>query len=312
MNLQQLEYIIAVDQFKNFSRAADYCHITQATLSAMVKKLEEELEIVIFNRSSNPISTTDSGALIIEEAKKVVLHSQLLIDKAKSIHGKVAGKVKIGIIPTIAGSLLPKIISKLVHSFPDLEIEIQELTTQNIIKLLQNGQIDAGILATPLNVAELEENILYYETLMVYGNFEEDKQYIMPEEIKDNKIWLLEEGHCLRDQFIKFCHLKKFNNLPKNLKFEAGSFETLLSMVDDFGGLTLIPEMYYQTLSEEKKNRVRNFISPVPVREVSLVYYPPFAKNRIIASLSSKIKEIVAPGLLSKNYKNSDLVIAKI
>ena len=312
MNLQQLEYIIAVDQFKNFSRAADYCHITQATLSAMVKKLEEELEIVIFNRSTNPISTTDSGSLIIEEAKKVVLHSQLLLDKAKSIQGKVSGKVKIGIIPTIAGSLLPKIISKLVFSFPDLEIEIQELTTQNIIKQLQNGQLDAGILATPLNVAELEENILYYETLMVYGNFEEDKQYIMPEEIKENKIWLLEEGHCLRDQFVKLCHLKKFNDFPSNLKFEAGSFETLLSMVDEFEGMTLIPELYYQTLSEEKKKKVRNFKRPFPVREVSLVYYPPFAKNRIIESLSAKIREIVVPELLSKNYKNSDLVIAKI
>jgi LysR family hydrogen peroxide-inducible transcriptional activator len=312
MNLQQLEYIIAVDQFKNFSRAAEYCHVTQATLSAMVKKLEEELEIIIFDRKGNPIVTTDSGHIILDEARKVLLHSQLMRDKAKAIQGKIGGRVKLGIIPTIAGSLLPKIIRHLLLAHPDLKIEIMELTTHNIIKQLKEGQLDAGILATPLNIEEIEENILYYEALMVYGNFSEEKQFLMPEEIRENKIWLLEEGHCLREQFINLCHLKKKDNLPKNLKFEAGSFETLLSMVDEFDGLTLIPELYYQTLSDEKKQKVRQFKAPIPVREVSLVYFRPFAKQRIIKTLTEEISKIVSADLISNGYKKSELVIARI
>jgi LysR family hydrogen peroxide-inducible transcriptional activator len=312
MNFNQLEYIIAVDRYKNFSRAADACHITQATLSAMVKKLEEELDINIFDRKTNPISTTDAGQIIIDAAKKVLIQVQLLSDKAKNIKGKIAGRIRIGIIPTIAGSLLPKIIMPIMEKYPDLELEIHEITTQNIVKQLTTGQIDIGILATPLNIEELEENILYYEALMVYGNFEEDKQYIMPEEIREHKIWLLEEGNCLRDQFIKLCHLKKNNQLPHNLKFEASSFESLLCMVDNFSGLTLIPELYYQTLSEEKKKKVRNFKSPVPVREVSLVFYPPYAKHKIIEVLTAEIKGIVNKNLISNNYKKTELVIAKM
>ena len=312
MNLQQLEYILAVEQFKNFSRAAEHCNVTQATLSAMVKKLEEELELTIFDRKATPILATDSGLIILEEAKKVLLHAQLLRDKAFSINGKIAGKLKIGIIPTIAGTLLPKITRLILDKHPELEIEIQEITTQNIIKQLRDGHIDAGILATPLNIDDIEENILYYEALMVYGNFDEEKQYLMPEEIRENKIWLLEEGHCLRVQFINLCHLKKKEKLPKNLKFEAGSFETLLSMVDEFNGLTLIPELYYQTLSEEKKKKVRNFKSPIPVREVSMVYYRPFAKLRIINTLSKEISALIAQNLISGQFKKSELAIAKI
>jgi LysR family transcriptional regulator, hydrogen peroxide-inducible genes activator len=312
MNLQQLEYIVAVEQFKNFSRAAEYCHVTQATLSAMVKKLEEELELTIFDRKANPIIPTDSGKIILEEAKKILLHSQLMRDKAKSIQGKIAGKLKLGIIPTIAGSLLPKIIRLITTNHPELKLEIHEITTQNIIKQLKDGQIDAGILATPLDEDAIEENILYYEALMVYGNFDAAKQYLMPEEIRENKIWMLEEGHCLREQFINICNLKKKENQPKNLKFEAGSFETLLAMVDEFDGLTLIPELYYQTLSEEKKKKVRNFIAPIPVREVSMVFYRPFAKLRIINTISEEISALISKDLISGSYKKSELAIAKI
>jgi LysR family hydrogen peroxide-inducible transcriptional activator len=312
MNLHQLEYILAVEQFKNFSRAADYCNVTQATLSAMVKKLEDELELTIFDRKASPIIATDSGLIILEEAKKVLLHAQLLRDKANAIQGKIAGNLKIGIIPTIAGSLLPRITRLILDNHPELSIEIHEITTQNIIRQLKEGHIDAGILATPLNIEDIEENILYYETLMVYGNLEEEKQYLMPEEIRENKIWLLEEGHCLREQFINLCHLKKKGKLPKNLKFEAGSFETLLPMVDEFNGLTLIPELYYQSLSEEKKKKVRNFKAPIPVREVSMVYYRPFAKLRIINTLSKEISELISKDLISGHYKKSDLAIAKI
>lgn len=312
MNFQQLEYIIAVHQLKSFTRAAEYCNITQATLSAMIKKLEEELDIAIFDRKASPITTTDSGKELIEEAKKVLYHANALKDLSKSIKNKVEGKVKIGIIPTVACALLPKILRVLLSKYPHLALEIVEITSQNMVKQLRDGNLDMGILATPLNLEDIEENILYYETLMIYGNLEEDKKYILPEELKEYTIWLLEQGHCLRNQVMQICHLKKKTNLPKNLKLEASSFETLLNLVDDFGGLTLIPELYYQTLPAERKEKVAQFQSPIPVREISLVYFQPFAKQRIIEALTADIKTIVNENLISNSYKKSELSIVKI
>ena len=312
MNIHQLEYIIAVDRFKSFTKAAEHCHVTQATLSAMVKKLEEELDVVLFDRKQNPILTTDIGLDIIKESQLITSHSNLLKEKAKKGNTIIEGKIKIGIIPTIANSLLPKVIKKLITAYPKLHLEIIEITTNNIIKQLKEGSIDVGIMATPSNNEEIEEDILYYETLLVYGEISKKKKYLIPEEIKDHKIWLLEEGHCLREQFINLCSLKKKDLFPNNFSFEANSFDTLLNMVDEFGGLTLIPELYYQTLPANKKKKVSFFNSPVPVREVSMVYYRPYAKKRIISAVADVIKDVITKTLISNNYKNKELTIVDI
>jgi len=312
MNLQQLEYIIAISELKNFSRAAEYCKVTQATLSAMVKKLEEELEIIIFDRKTNPIVVTDLGKEVIIQAKKVLLEAKELKNISHFNKNKVEGDISIGIIPTIANALLPKVIKKILNKYTNLSIHISELTTKHIIKQLKEGRIDIGILATPLEIEGIEENILYYESLMVYGSMEQDKKYLLPEELKDHKIWMLEEGHCLREQTIQLCSLEKKKAIPENFTFEANSFETLLNMVDDFGGLTLIPELYYQTLPTEKKNKVRFFESPFPVREVSLIYFRPFAKHRIIKALTEEIQEIIVPQLISSSCPKHELTIVKI
>jgi len=312
MNLQQLEYIVAVDQFKNFSKAAEYCYITQATLSTMIKKLEEELNIVIFDRKSNPIITTDEGQIIVDQAVKVLQETYRLKELAQKELEHFTGTIKIGIIPTIANSLLPVVLLPILEKFPDLHIEMSEVTTDNIIRKLKEGTIDMGILATPLDIDDYEEEILYYETLMVYGKFDEDTHFVIPDEIKNHRVWLLEEGNCLRNQFINLCSLKKSQNMPSNLEFDAHSFETLLNMVDQLGGLTLIPELYFQSLTEERKKKVRNFSAPVPVREVSIVYYRPFAKRKVIEALAKEIKALIQPILMAKEFKNSELEIVKI
>lgn len=309
MNFQQLEYIVAIDQFKSFSKAAEHCNVTQATLSAMVKKLEEELNVILFDRKAYPIITTDMGLEIILQAKKVLYESSELKNLVQVAKKTVAGHVKIGIIPTVANALLPKILKPTLEKYPQLYVHIVELTTQNLIKQLKEGNIDIGILATPLQIEEIEENILYYETLMVYGSFESEKKYLLPEELKDHKIWMLEEGHCLREQFIQLCSLKEKKLSPHNFHFEANSFETLLNLVDEFGGLTLIPELYYQTLQPSQKQKVCLFKSPIPVREISLVYFRPFAKNRIIEALTNDIKNIVNQKLISNNYSKNELII---
>lgn len=312
MNFQQLEYIIAVDQLKSFSQAAEYCNITQATLSMMIKKLEEELNTVIFDRKTQPIITTDKGFEIILQAKKVLLEKNELHNKAVDELHNIKGKIKLAVIPTIANSLLPKILKPILEKYPDLELSIQELTTENIIQHLKFGKIDMGILSTPLESDKIEEIVLYYEMLLVYGEKSGKKKYMMIEEIKKHKIWLLEEGNCLREQMLKLCTLKEKENGFENLKLEANSFETLLNLIDELGGLTLIPELYYNTLSDKRKAKVSFFHERIPVREVSIVYFRPFAKLRIIKALSVEIQNLITPNLLSNEYKKHKLEIARM
>jgi LysR family hydrogen peroxide-inducible transcriptional activator len=311
MNFQQLEYIVAVDRFKSFSKAADSCFITQATLSTMVKKLEEELGMIIFDRKTSPILTTECGKEIVEEAKKTLFHSKNIKQLAAILKGKIEGELKIGIIPTVAGNLLHRIIPTLLDKYPNLKLYITEITTANIVQQLKSGEIDVGIVSTPLAKDDLEEEVMYYEKLKVYGKQKTDKEYVLANEIGQEKVWLLEEGNCLRNQFINLCALnpKKIKN---NLIFEPNSFESLLSFVDNLEGLTLIPELYCKDLPEEKKLKLIDFKSPYPVREISLVYHRPYVKHRLISVLAEEIKTIIPPLLETSALKNNEMNITKI
>lgn len=312
MNIQQLEYIVALDQHKNFSKAAETCYVTQATLSTMVKKLEEELDLIIFDRKTNPIITTDCGKSIIEEAKKVLYHSHNLKLLSSNIKEKIEGELRIGIIPTVAGNLLHRILPLLLKKYPLLKLNIQEITTHNIIRQLKSGELDVGILSTPLNMSTLEEEILYYEKLMVYGQVKtSNTKYLSPKDMKNEKIWLLEQGNCLTDQIINVCALNS-KKLDLNLSFSPNSFDSLLNIVDKLKGLTLIPELYYTDLPKERKKNVRDFAAPYPVREISLVFYRPYAKLRLIEALKKEIKEHITPLLQTSRLKNTEMKIAKI
>ena len=292
MNIQQLEYILAVDQFKSFSKAADYCHVTQATLSAMVKKLEEQLDIVIFDRKASPISATENGREILGQALQVVAHANALLDSSKSINRKMEGKVKLGVIPTIANSLLLIILKPLLEKYPALIFEIQEQTTQQLMKSLLEGKLDLGILSTPISSSDLETELLYKEKLVLYGHVQ--KASIKKAELSQQRFFLLQDGHCLRDQIIQLCELKKNKYLPVNLRFEANTFETLLNLVDDFQGVTILPKLYAEQLSDKRRAAMIELEEGNLEREVSLCYYRPYAKWNIIKRLASDIKELVA------------------
>lgn len=311
MNLQQLEYIIALDQYQSFSKASEACFITQATLSTMVKRLEDELGVVLFDRKSNPIITTDCGKEMIEEAKKVIYHKNYFLELANQVKGKIEGEIRIGIIPTIANNLLHRILPKLLEKYPNLKVHILEITTQNVLDKLKRAEIDVGIVSTPLNQTEMEEEILYYEKLLVYGNIKNKRNYYTPKDIDIEKLWLLQQGNCITDQILDVCSLSQ-KMLFHNLNFQPNSFETLLNLVDEFNGLTLIPELYYIDLPELKKQKVADFIAPFPVREISLVYHRPYVKHRIIKTLSEEIKGIILPMLQTSKLKNKDMKIAKI
>ena len=292
MNLQQLEYIIAVDTHRHFVKAAEQVFVTQATLSMMIKKLEDELGVKIFDRSKVPVIPTDVGKEIIEQARKAIKETQKIDEIVQDLKGTVKGQMRIGIIPTLAPYLLPLFLSDFIKSFPSVKLQISELNTETIIKELEDQTLDAGILATPLNKSTLNERPLFYEQFVVYAssrNMVMKKKYLLPSDIDMTKLWLLEEGHCLRNQALNLCELKKQETGNANFMYEAGSIETLKKMVDINDGLTIIPELSLADLSEEQQDRIRYFKNPAPAREISIVTYRHYAKDRLIKALEQSI-----------------------
>ena len=288
MNIQQLQYIVAVDEHRHFQRAAEACFITPATLSMMIKKLEQELDLIIFDRSKYPITPTDLGIPIIEKAKTILYHVKDLEHTAKYASEEIAGEIRIAIIPTLAPYLSYLFLPNLMKKYPNLKIKLYEWNTQQITDALTHNRLDVGIAATPLHQKEIRETPLFYEKLLAYSAEETsslNKQYLAPEDINLNRLWLLEEDHCLRSQVINLCSLKKKNVKGLQLDFEAGSIETLLNIVGINEGITIIPELVFHTLSDERKQKVKEFTAPIPVREISLLTYHHYIKEKILDAL---------------------------
>lgn len=304
MNIQQLEYLIAVDKYKHFGKAAQSCFITQPTLSAMIQKFEDELNVKVFDRTTHPIRTTDIGAVIIEQAKTIVDSVYELKNKADSMNNIVGGSFTLGIIPTVSTYILPKEIFSFLNKNPKVDLSVKEMTTESIIKALKAGELDAGIISTPYAAAdEFYQDVLFNEELMIYSAEKHtDHKYIIPEDLSREKVWLLEEGNCLRKQFENICHLKENKLKPKNLDFLASNINTLVQIVDSVGGITILPELAAEQLSKEQKLKITKFRKPFPYREISLIYYRPTYKQRIVDELVNTIKETTTQQL---NYYKS-------
>ncbi|SDE70374.1 LysR substrate-binding domain-containing protein [Riemerella columbipharyngis] len=307
MNIQQLEYLIAVDKYKHFGKAAQACFITQPTLSAMIQKLEEELDVKIFDRSTHPIRTTDAGVQLIDHAQKIIDEVNNMKDKALSMNNSLAGKLSLGIIPTISPFILPTEIFGFLSQNKKIEMDVKEMNTDNVIKALKSSEIDAGIIATPYHHAdEFFSDALFNEELMLYSSvFSERKktdEFVLPDKIDVDKVWLLEEGNCLSTQFQNICKLKENHLTPKNLSFKASSISTLLQMVDTVGGLTLLPELAAKQLHESRQSKISRFQKPFPYREISLIYYKPTYKQKILDELVKYIRTHLRPLL---NYEKS-------
>ena len=308
MNFQQLEYIAAVDKHRHFLKAANACFVTQATLSMMIKKLEEELEIIIFDRSKQPVVPTESGKEIIAQARVILKETSLLKQLAVDTKMEVKGQIRIGIIPTLAPYLLPLFLYNLLKNHPQLKVKVSELNTNQITEQLSKDLLDVGILATPINVEGMKEYPLFYEKLIVFVSNEEKtlkKKFILPEDIDVNRLWLLEEGHCLRSQMMNLCELRKKNTNFGNLEYEAGSIESLLKIVEMNKGITIVPELAVINFSEKQKKQIREFKAPVPVREISLVTYRHFVKTKLLEVLAKEIKdgvEAFLPPIASERF----------
>lgn len=306
MNIQQLEYIVAVDNCRHFLKAAEKCFVTQATLSMMIKKLEEELGVKIFDRSHQPVIPTETGNKIIAQAKIIIQENNRMKEIVKEEQGQLSGELKIGIIPTLAPYLLPLFIQSFLKKYPSVRLKISELTTSNIIQKLEHRDLDVGLLSTPLNLNFLREETLFYEPLIVYTSSKDtllNKKFILAKDIDINRLCLLEEGHCLRLQAINLCDLRNKDKDIRQMEFETGSIETLKRIVEENNGITILPLLAYKEMSAEQKDRVRFFKKPVPVREIGLVTYRYFVKEKLIQKLKEEIVVNIPADMISSTEK---------
>jgi LysR family hydrogen peroxide-inducible transcriptional activator len=304
ITLTQLEYITAVDTYRHFGKAAEACFITQPTLSMQIKKLEEDLEIIIFDRSKQPLIPTDVGIKIIEQARVALKQADEINNIVKEHKNQVSGMLRIGIIPTLAPYLLPIFVGNYKKKYPNIFIKVVEATTENIITLLNKDLIDVGILVTPLKEEKIIEKPLFYEEMLIYANSGHKlhtQKEINVKDIATPEIWLLSDGHCFRDQVINLCSYLGTTDSQLPFHFEAGSLETLMNIIDKEGGITLIPELAKATMSQKRAYNVKNFTNVKPLREVSLVYSRHFAKHKLINLLWREIKESIPKELQDEN-----------
>lgn len=293
MNLQQLEYIIAVDTYRHFATAAERSFVTQPTLSMMIQKLEEELSLKIFDRSKQPVIPTKEGKEIITRAKTILAQVKELKGFATEQTKAISGEIKLAVIPTLAPYVLPYFLGKMTEQYPKLSLAIREANTTQIIEMLKTGQADIGLLSTPLNENQIAEYPLFYEELLAYTDIAKQNSRLVPADLDPSKLWLLEEGHCFRSQVLNYCELRKTAKTKPQLVYEAGSIQTLINVVDGQGGTTIVPQLAAKGLSSTQKKKLKKFSLPAPVREVSLVTHKHFARKSILNALKNTIIENV-------------------
>ena len=302
MTLQQLEYVLALEKTRHFVRAAELCGVTQPTLSAMIQKLEDELDCKIFDRSRNPIEPTEIGLQIIRQAQEIVIQSNQLKETVQAQKEKLSGSLNLAIIPTIAPYLLPQFISAFKRSYPTISLKVSEMHTSTIIEKLRLAEIDMAILSTPLENPKILEVPLYYEKFAAYISPNEliyERSELSANDMPLDQLWVLEEGHCLRNQVFNFC-----NDKPQHIAtYEAGSIDTLIKIVDVNGGYTVIPELHIDLLNEKQKLNLRNIVNPEATREISVVIRHDFVREGLLNAVAECIKQIIPAHMLDARLK---------
>lgn len=302
MTLQQLEYVLALDKTHHFVRAAELCGVTQPTLSAMVQKLEDELDCKIFDRSRNPLETTEIGRKIILQAQEIVIQANQLKETVQAEKELLSGTLHLAIIPTIAPYLLPQFIASFKKTYPQISLKVSEMHTGTIIEKLRVAEIDMAILSTPLDDSKILEVPLYYEKFAAYISPKEaiyERAELSANDMPLEQLWVLEEGHCLRNQVFNFCTEK----VQHTSTYEAGSIDTLVKIVDINGGYTVIPELHIELLIDKQKLNLRNIVNPEANREISVVIRHDFVREGMLNAVAECIKQIIPAHMLDARLK---------
>jgi LysR family hydrogen peroxide-inducible transcriptional activator len=291
LTITQFRYIIAVDNHRHFARAAEACFVTQPTLSMQIQKLEDELDLLIFDRSKQPIVPTPLGEKILEQARKVLHEASILEHMSKQIKGTFEGELRLAVIPTVAPSLLPRFLVEFNKAYPKIKLFVEEMKTADMIEALRKDRIDVGIAATPLEEKGIVENPLYHEPFVAfvpnYHPMAKDK-FLLASEINPEELLLLNEGHCFRNSVLSLCNSTNLNS--EGIHMESGHFDTLVKLADKGMGMTLLPYLTGIDLNDRYKGSVKPIAEPTPTRQVSLVYSRSQLKLEWIEALGETIK----------------------
>jgi len=304
-SLTQLEYIVAVEKMRHFGKAAESCHVTQPTLSMQIQKVEEEIGYPLFDRMSKPVAPTAKGQRFIQQARALLNEHHKLLDLSRAEGNEVSGDLRLGVIPTVAPYLVPLFLESFSQSFPKVQLTVDELKTSSILEGLRDGTLDAGLLATPIKEPGLTERPLYYEPFSLYvakSSPLAQRKRLKEDDLRASDMWLLADGHCFRNQIVRYCALKMNEGVYPNVHFAGGNLDTLRNLIRKSRGYTLVPSLFVHTLPEaEKREHVREFERPVPSREISLMYRRDHWKGDILDALEKVIRQRL-PDSLSQEH----------
>ncbi len=304
MTLTQYQYIVAVDIYKSFAKAAEHCFVTQPTLSMQIQKMEDELGVRLFDRSKKPVETTDIGRQIVDQARVLLNEAGRIDEIVQQNKGEIKGEFRLAFIPTIAPSIIPRFLYDFAKKYPQLNLHISEMQTDIILDQMKKGLLDAAVLATPLATEGVIERPLYYEPFMAFVPETHrlyKEKFLSVKELDVNDMLLLKEGHCFRNSVLNLCgkSVAKKDKLG-NVHLESGNFETLIKLAKQGFGMTLIPYLLSLDIKEtEDKKYIRPFDKPQPSREISIIYRRAQLKIHIIDKLEEAIKNAVPKHMLA-------------
>ena len=302
MTLQQLEYIVAVYRTRHFVKAAETCGVTQPTLSAMIQKLEAELDVKLFERSSQQVMPTAIGKVVVEQAWKVLNRARKLKDIVAEEKKSLTGTFRLGILPTIAPYLLPRFFPRLMRENSSLEIRVVEMKTAYIRRAIDRGEIDAAVMVDTGDLDDYALTTLFYEQFLAYVSPSDQlsaKKSIKTSDLSNELLWLLDEGHCFRDQLVKYCQLKAAKTSQS--AYSLGSIETFMRIVENGQGMTFIPELATMQLTPTQKELVRPFAIPIPTREVVMATSKAFVRQSLLDMIVGQIRKSVPEKMLKLN-----------
>ena len=299
MNLQQLRYIIALDRFRNFAKAAEACRVSQPTLSAMLVKLDEELDVRLFERSNKSVVPTTVGAKIVRQAQRALMETERIGEIVAEDKDSIGGSFTLSVGPTIAPYILPKFIRHYREDYPAVDLTIREMKVQSMQDALLDGEVDAAIAISDNARQGLLEVALYTERFFVYlaESCWRKLPVFKPENLEHENMWIMREAQCLRDSAFSFCKARSKGHHI----YEAGSIDTLIRIVDENGGFTIIPEMHLPFLSEAQRKNVRqiegNFHSE---RRISLYIKDDYVRERMLNTITATLQRFMPQGMLTE------------
>jgi LysR family hydrogen peroxide-inducible transcriptional activator len=300
MTLQQLEYVIALDEYRHYVRSAEHCFVSQPNLTMQVKKLEEEIGVKIFDRDKKPLQPTEIGKKVIIRARQILRESKQLKEFVNHERESMEGDFTIGIIPTLAPYLLPRFLPLFMKENPLVHLKIQELQTGQIISQLENGIIDIGFLVTPINETSIREIPLFYEPFLLYLPEKHrflDEKLMLADDLDPSEVLVLAEGHCFREQALSICKDANYGS-SIGFDYQSGSIEALKNLVQNGVGYTLVPEL--SVVNELNSPHVKRFTKPEPVREVSIVVHNSYIKESVIQRLKDTVQKVIPERFLER------------